>query len=76
MVNPKDSIEFMLGQIVSNQEDMAKDITSIKKNQSVIMVKINGIEKKEAWVRGLAFGIGAIGGIVGSFIKGLFFATH
>lgn len=75
MVNPKDSIEFLLGQIVSNQEDMAKDITSIKKNQAIIMTKVSDIEKKEAWVRGLAFGIGAIGGVIGSFIKGLLF-TH
>ncbi len=70
--NPKDTIEFLLGEIVTNTNDCAKDISTIKKNQTVIMNKINHLEQRNAWLNGVVFAIGAIGGIIGGFIKSLF----
>lgn len=73
--NPKDTIEFLLGEIVANTSDCAKDIVTIKKNQATIMNKINHLEQRNAWLNGIIFAVGALGGVIGGFIKGLFTAT-
>ena len=71
MVDPKQTIEYLLGQIVTGQEAMAKDIAVIRANQKSIKEKVEAIEKKEAWLKGVIFAIGAIGGVVGGFVKSL-----
>jgi hypothetical protein len=64
----KNTDAYLLGQINANVE-------ALLKNQAIVIKDIDDLKKAQAWLKGIAFAIGSIAGLLGGFVKGLFTTT-